>query len=139
MVKYNHSHTAYHTAYHTPSSHTLHLPSSHTTLRPLFLKPLSISPQSSHFLNTPHHTSPTDRGRTVDAFVLSQGPGYGKFSPTSTRRSFYASSMNAISAVNRPIDRKQARNRSGHCVPASPCPHSTGQQRHQDIFQCCRS
>ena len=31
------------------------------------------------------------RGRTVDTFVLSQGPGYGKFSPISTRRSFLAS------------------------------------------------
>ena len=54
----------------------------------------------------PYHTVTDDtaiehshRGRTVDAFVLSQGPGYGKFSPISTRRSFLASIMNAISAV----------------------------------------
>lgn len=30
-------------------------------------------------------------GRTMDAFVLSQGPGYGKYSPISTGRSFLAS------------------------------------------------
>jgi hypothetical protein len=50
----------------------------------------------------------------VDAFVLSQGSGFGKFSPISTR-TFYASIINAISAVNRPVDR----NRPGilQCIP----------------------
>jgi hypothetical protein len=79
------------------SSHTLHFPSSQTIH--LF----------RYLLKPPHHTSPIGQdspvsrrhfrysniasppSRTVDAFVLSQGPGYGKYSPISTGRSFLAS------------------------------------------------
>ena len=91
-----------HSSHHTPFTSHLHKPPS----APLYhLNPPSISSQSSRFLTTPHHTPPAEQdspvpcrhfqytnkasppGRTVDAFVLSQGPRHRKYSPISTRRS----------------------------------------------------